>query len=368
MPIYMDRHDIPEEITAEHVALMHQEDLKVEHLYGCKGMTYWCDENRKTAFCLIKAPNKEAIQKMHNHAHGEFPHSIIEVNEKIVESFLGRIEDPVTSQNTELNIINDPAFRVIMVVKTSDYLTRLEGKQLTIFTQKFHNSVSKTLKQYEGSIVKKDNNSYLVSFKSVTNAVLSALKIQFNFKYITTKSDFTKRKLIIGMCEGTPVTEKNNLFEEAIILATRMCDVMSDQIIISSDIKSLYESENRHATIDNEIVRVLEHSEKKFLTLLMDYVEKNWNKPNFNVSHFCKELGYSRSQLYRKLKKLSGRSSINFMKEFKLNNALNLLHKQQGNISTIAYESGFNSPAYFTRCFLQRYGVNPSKYVQQHLN
>ncbi|NNK21570.1 MAG: DUF4242 domain-containing protein, partial [Flavobacteriaceae bacterium] len=37
MPIYMDRHDIPDEIKPEHVAKMHQEDLKVQHLYGCKG-------------------------------------------------------------------------------------------------------------------------------------------------------------------------------------------------------------------------------------------------------------------------------------------------------------------------------------------
>ena len=80
MPIYMDRHDIPEEITAEHVAQMHQEDLKVQHLYGCKGMTYWCDEHRRTAFCLIEAPNEQAIKDMHNNAHGEVPHKIIEVN------------------------------------------------------------------------------------------------------------------------------------------------------------------------------------------------------------------------------------------------------------------------------------------------
>ena len=187
MPIYMDRHEMSEAITAEHVAQMHREDLKIEHLYGCKGMTYWCDENRKTTFCLIKAPNKKAIQEMHKHSHGEFPHNIIEVNEKIVESFLGRIEDPKKSQNESLNIINDRALRVIMVLETSNYLNRLEANQFTIFTQKFHNSVSKTLKLFNGSVVKKDNNSYLVSFKSVTDAILCALKIQFNFKYITPK-------------------------------------------------------------------------------------------------------------------------------------------------------------------------------------
>ncbi len=368
MPIYMDRHDIPDEIKAEHVAQMHQEDLKVEHLYGCKGMTYWCDENRKTAFCLIKAPNKEAIQEMHFHSHGEFPHSIIEVNEKIVESFLGRIEDPKKAQNTELNIINDPAFRTVMVIETSNYLNRLEANQFGMFTEKFHNSVAKTLKHFNGRVVKKDNNTYLISFISVSDAVSCALKIQFNFKYITTKYDSTNRRLKIGLDGGVPVTNKDGIFEEAITLATRMCEVVKEQVVISSEIKTLYENENRNATIDKELIRTLKPDEEKFLTHLMDHIENYWNKPNFNVSNFSKELGYSKSQLYRKLINLTGKSPNNFIREFRLHRALNLLHDQSGNISEVAYEAGYNSPAYFSKCFRDKYGILPSKYVQQHIN
>ncbi len=116
MPIYMDRHDVSEAITAEHVAQLHQEDLKVQHLFGCRGLTYWFDDLRKNAFCLIEAPDKETLQKMHNHAHGQVPNRIIEVDPRIVESFLGRIGDPEKAKNTELNIINDPAFRTLMVI------------------------------------------------------------------------------------------------------------------------------------------------------------------------------------------------------------------------------------------------------------
>jgi len=367
MPIYMDRHEIPEEITAEHVAQMHQEDLKVEHLYGCKGMTYWCDEKRRTAFCLIQAPNKKAIQEMHNHAHGEFPHSIIEVNEKIVESFLGRIEDPAKAHNTKLNIINDPAFRVIMVIETSNYLNRLEANQFSIFSQKFHNSVIKTLKRFNGRIVKKDNNSYLVSFISVTDAVLCALKIKFKYKYVTPKFDATIRRIKIALGSGIPVTDKNNIFEEATTLATRMCEIVKDQIVISNEVKELYESENRNAIIDNELIRALTPGEEKFLTKLMDYTESCWNNSSCDVGIFSKELGYSRSQLYRKLMKLTGKSPNNFLKEFRLHKALHLLFKQEGNISETAYQSGFNSPAYFSKCFKDKYGILPSKYTQQHI-
>ena len=54
MPIYMDRHDVSETVTAENVAQLHQEDLKIQDQHGCRGLTYWFDNKRKTAFCLLK--------------------------------------------------------------------------------------------------------------------------------------------------------------------------------------------------------------------------------------------------------------------------------------------------------------------------
>jgi hypothetical protein len=66
----MDRHDVSEAVTAEKVAQIHQEDLKIQKKYSCRGLTYWFDDVRKTAFCLIEAPDKNAIISMHEDAHG----------------------------------------------------------------------------------------------------------------------------------------------------------------------------------------------------------------------------------------------------------------------------------------------------------
>jgi AraC-like DNA-binding protein len=363
----MDRHDVSEEVTAEHVAQLHQADLKIEREYGCRGFTYWFDGDRKTAFCLIEAPNIDALKRMHNDAHGDVPHSIIEVEASIVESFLGRIEDPEKSQNTELNIINDPAFRIIMVIETSNYLDRIEANQFNVFTQKFHNSVSKTLKQFEGSIVKQDNTSYLVSFKSVTNGILCALKIQANIKYITPKFVKSYRNLKIGLASGIPVTNKNHIFEDAILLSTRMCEIVKNKIVISNEIKALYESENRHTYIDKKLIRTLNPKEERFLTELMNFIESIWQNSNFNITEFNKALGYSKSQIYRKLKNLTDKSPNTFIRDYRLDKALKLLHDQKGNISEIAFETGFNSLAYFSKCFKSRFGLLPSKYIQQHI-
>ena len=79
----MDRHDVPETVTAETVAHIHQEDLKLQDKFGCRVLTYWYDELRKNAFCLIEAPNAKAIEELHSEAHGQILNSIIEVNANI---------------------------------------------------------------------------------------------------------------------------------------------------------------------------------------------------------------------------------------------------------------------------------------------
>lgn len=367
MPIYMDRHEMSENITADHVAKMHRENLKAQHRYGCKGMTYWFDDQRHMAFCLFEAPNKKAIKDMHKHAHGRSPNQIIEVDIQAVESFLGPIHHPINTEEDKVHISKDPAFRVIMILETSTYLNRLESNQFSLFAQKFHKSAIKTIKQYKGSIVKHDNNTYLVSFKSATNAILCALKLQANFKYITPKFDARNRRLKMGIHAGLPVTAKGQLFEEVITTAIQMCEVVKDQVVISTVVKTLYESENRNARIDEALIRTLRPQEEQFLKRLMTYCERKWNASTTNVASFCADLGYSKSQLYRKLIKLTGKSPNTFIREFRLQRALGLLHKKFGNISEIASETGFNSPAYFSKCFLAKFGILPSKYAQQHL-
>lgn len=363
----MDFHDLPDGVTASHVAEMHQADLLIEHEFNCRGLTYWCDEKRKTAFCLIDAPNEEAVFNLHKNAHGAVPQRIIQVNDKIVESFLGRIEDPENSNDVDLNIIDDSAFRVLMVLEISNFLNRLDSDQLTIFTQKFHNSVTKTLKSFDGKIVKNDNYSYLISFKSVSDAVLYGLKVQYKFKYVTPKFDPLIRRLNMALSSGIPVSKGENIFEEAITLATRMCEIVKESFVITSEVNSLYEIENRNTKIDKELVTVLLPKDEIFLTQLMDFIESIWNRPNFNLDEFSKNMGYSKSQLYRKLTTLTGQSPNRFLREFRLHKAIELLHKNVSNISEIAFECGFNSAAYFSNCFYNKYGILPSKYLQQQI-
>jgi len=364
MPIYMDRHDVSETVTAENVAQLHQEDLKIQDQFGCRGLTYWFDEKRKTAFCLIEAPDAKAIEKMHNQAHGQVPHSVIEVDASIVESFLGRIEDPEKAQNTALNIINDPAFRTIMVIVLKRLsLIQNDPAQFKSSLHNYNNAVINLLDVYDGKPVNQTENHFLVSFKSVSNALHAAFDIQSLFNDFRKYTNNDKILLKIGLSAGVPVTKKQLIFEDTIKLAERMCKIIKGEIIVSSEVKELYDSENLNTLSEGESIFFLTQTDEKFLTLLMDYAESEWSNINLKVDDFSRSVGCSKSQLYRKMITLTGKPPNTFIKEYRLNEALILLNKNASNVSGIAFETGFSSPSYFSKCFQKRYGHSPSDYL-----
>lgn len=361
MPIYMDFHDLPDGVTAAHVAEMHQADLKIEHKYNCRGLTYWCDEHRQTAFCLIEAPNEQAIIDLHEKAHGAVPQRIIEVNDTIVESFLGRIEDPEKSQNTKLNIINDPAFRTLMVIIIKKKTLRNTGLEtLNAAIRGYNKSITNIISNHNGRIVQEKSNTYLMSFDSVTKAIESASEIQEIYNCVITPDI----EFIIGISAGIPVTNKESIFEDTIKNAGYLAAVANGNIILSPEVKDLYESENQNNPINIKGVISLNTAEMKFVIRLFEYTERVWTHSNITVSDFHNGLGYSKSKLYRIMMSIIGKSPNSFLKSFRLNKALQLLDKQHSNISEIAYKTGFSSPAYFSKCFQEAYGMLPSQYIK----
>jgi len=240
MPIYMDRHDVSEEVTAEAVAQLHQADLKIQHKFGCRSLTYWFDERRKTAFCLVEAPNKKAIQEMHDFAHGQLPHRIIEVNDVIVESFLGRIEDPETAQNTALNIINDPAFRTLVVTDIRHRSGRciLPGSAQDVL-KKFRKEAADIIERYQGRQVKTYTNGLLLSFESVSMALPCAMALRSSFRKMAGHSGLVIHS---GISAGIPVTDSDRMFEDTIEAAERMCRYLGSEIVVSTEVRDLYRS------------------------------------------------------------------------------------------------------------------------------
>ena len=111
-------------------------------------------------------------------------------------------------------------------------------------------------------------------------------------------------------------------------------------------------------------ISVLSNKEEEFMTQLMTYTESIWSQTIVGVNDFEDNLGYSKSKLYRTMVNLVGKSPNMFLRDYRLNKALGLLEKNNDNISEIAYQTGFSSPAYFSKCFQKKYGILPSNFIK----
>lgn len=256
--------------------------------------------------------------------------------------------------------------KIVTVLEVGDYIHRIEGSQFDLFHQKFHNSIKKTIEKFNGTTVFFEDSSYIVLFKNISDAVFCAIKIHNNLNYITPNFDPSYRRLKIGVCL-LPSIQEGSLIEEAIAHATHLCDYVIGDIILSSEIKRLYSNHNENAFLKNEHVRLLKASEEQFLSKLIYFIEKHWDDSTIDVTMFSKFIGYSKSQLNRKLKALTGKSPNKFIKSYRLHQALKLMYNKKGNISEIASRTGFNNSTYFTKCFNETYGLLPSIYLQKHV-
>ena len=96
-----------------------------------------------------------------------------------------------------------------------------------------------------------------------------------------------------------------------------------------------------------------------FLDHLRQLVQEQMGSSDFGVETLASEMGLSRVQLYRKVKALTGRTPVDIIRLSRLNRASALLAQGHKNISEVAYDVGFSSPSYFTKCFKDEFGIVP---------
>ncbi|MBE0538311.1 MAG: response regulator [Ignavibacterium sp.] len=107
---------------------------------------------------------------------------------------------------------------------------------------------------------------------------------------------------------------------------------------------------------------VVPSSQVQFMEKLKDIIESNLEDESFGVDKLSDEMGMSRSQLHRKLKAITNQSTTEFIRNFRLQRAAQLILQDAGSMSEIAYKVGFNSQAYFNKSFQELFGCSPSQY------
>lgn len=104
--------------------------------------------------------------------------------------------------------------------------------------------------------------------------------------------------------------------------------------------------------------------DEEFLKKAMTIIEENMDNPDFSTDDFSKAMFMSRSNLYLKLKALTGESAVEFIRRIRFSYACKLLKEGKYNVSEVSTMIGF-SPSYFATSFKKYMGCLPSEYIKK---
>lgn len=101
--------------------------------------------------------------------------------------------------------------------------------------------------------------------------------------------------------------------------------------------------------------------DNEFYNRFIEFFTAEMGNPDLSVDTIASEMGLGRSQFYRKIKALTNYSPVELFRSLRLKQARALLTGTDKSISEVAYEVGFSTPAYFTKCYRDAFGETPSE-------
>ena len=108
--------------------------------------------------------------------------------------------------------------------------------------------------------------------------------------------------------------------------------------------------------------------DEQFLTKAIKIVEENFLERTFSIEFLCKEMGFSRTALYSKIKALTNQSISEFIKLIRLKKAVELFRQGKKSVNEVAFLVGFKTHAHFTKCFHEEFGMSPTDYITKLKN
>lgn len=258
-------------------------------------------------------------------------------------------------------------------------------------------AIESTHDSYRGKVIQYHGDGTLSIFESATDSVLCAIRLQELLQknpsiplrvgihlgdVMVTESD------IIGNSVNIASRVESLGCAGAILISNKVHEEISNQEIPSKwmgtyhfkndevprDIyaiakTSIYVPTNQDLRGKLEIPDIntstIAPQDTEFEIAVKDIILKHLSDADFSVTTLCKEIGYSRPQLYRKLQASNGMSPSEYIREIRLQKAAELLRNKVGNVSEVAFQTGFNNLSYFSKIFQERFGNSPSEFSKK---
>jgi AraC-like DNA-binding protein len=353
MPLYMDIHIVnSEKFSAEDVVRAHMEDLAIQDQFGVKQLKYFVNERAKTIFCLMDGPDKESCNQVHLQSHGNTACNIIEVSDDEYNLYMGQgtvVDDLAKTESGEL----DPGYRSILILNLV-YFSHTR--------KNYFDHIKQEISRHKGLIVREPTNQLMATFRYATNAISCAAALKKNFDSKPHELDFN-----IGVVSGKPVDATGEtFFEETKNRAIELGSFgFNQKMYLDSESLSLAEKEPIKPYFKLSQFTLLHPEDFGFLKNLSVAISVLLSRSKFTTRDLYLNLGMSKSKASRMIKILTEMAPNQLVQESRLQRALNNLTQNKKTIAEIAYDSGFNSPTYFSRIFKKRFGISPTEYSYQ---
>lgn len=346
MPLFIDLH-IDHNLTSDLVKQCHVADKAIQAKFGVTYLQILLNEPQGYLFCLVDAPDKEACAKVHQEAHGNIACNVLEITQSDFSALLANKQKNALDFTLNQDGTLDTGTRAILAI---DLLGSAEGYHVT------KEIIKNELNQHGGQLKVNNESSLEAVFDSCSKAIDTGIAIGKKIAECSIRVEVR-----MGVSIGHPLEEKGNFFEDVRKAAHQFSFVSTNgQITVSSKVMQLFTGDFKSIL---PTIKVVDFTDEKFLNRVMDSAEKLWNISDVTMEAFAYDLGVSKSQLARKIKLLSSLSPNDFIREYRLRKAIQLMVDQRMNIAEVTMEIGFSNPSYFTKCFRKRFGKTPSEYM-----
>ncbi len=121
------------------------------------------------------------------------------------------------------------------------------------------------------------------------------------------------------------------------------------------------------SAINLEDGNFIQNDDKEFMNKVLETIEKNISNSNLSADLIAEHLGYSKRNLYRKLKQITGQSLMEIIKEYRFKKVERLLISTKLSTDEVIFKAGFHNRGHFFKNFKERHSITPKEYRNNHI-
>jgi signal transduction histidine kinase/ligand-binding sensor domain-containing protein/DNA-binding response OmpR family regulator len=280
-----------------------------------------------------------------------------ETNEELIENYFTTKQDQVEAlvQSTETPAIKEQTLLIIEDnVDIGNYIAELLSDEFTVL---------QASNGKEGLEIALEKSPDLI-ISDVMMPIMDGIELTHNLKSNISTSHIpvillTARASFMHQIEGFETGADDYItkpFNESLLRA-RIKNILKNRSL-------LHEKLSSDDTNDLGVL-VKNKKDQEFLENLGQFIEKNIALDNLSVNFIAKQLGMSHSVLYKKLKSLTGLSLVEYIRDYRLKKAKQLLKSKQFTLNEVCTQVGYSERKYFSKLFKERFGNPPTFYLKE---